>query len=376
MNPLFFSRLLDFTVQKMKTVFLDLLIHFYGALLCLYPQRFRAEFEDEMRAVFSQSLEQAAKQGILSLADTILRECFDAPLTLLRVHRFNWRAKEKATSDSIAGFSPVPGFSLPPPSPDGRESWMQAGLEISLFLSTGAILILVSYLPLTWPGAGWQRNLGIIGAAIALLPVPGLLAGLVSGLPRWAYPFGGILLGYSVLVAIRFGLLPFLAAFLLASVLLAVVAAVVNSRVRPLPPLLRRMGQSVGSDPSRLSFCVYGVMPLMVIMAYDDAHCNNRTPYFAISVLLMVAGALAYVRSRQTVVQTTALLGGMSLSLWCALLDQAAFMGGLGPWVSSPGPWLAGIGWMLRLWASMTALIAAPFLIGLARRALAPGRGA
>lgn len=321
-----------------------------------------------MRAVFCESLEQAAEQGVLALADTILQELLDAPLTLLRVHRFGWQRKERATGDSMAGFSPVPSLSLPPPSPDGRESWVQAGLEISLFLSMGAILLLVGYLPLAWPGAGWQRNLGIIGTVIALLPVPGLLAGLVSGLPRWTYPFGGLLLGYSFLVAIRFDLLPFLAAFLLASLILAVVAAVVNSRVRPLPASLQRLGQSMGLDWTRLSFCIYGAMPLTIVIAYDDSHYNNRTPYLAISVLLMVAGAFAYVRTRRTLLQMTALLGGMSLSLWCALLDRAYFMGGLESWLFSPGPWLAEIGWMLKIWASVTALILAPCLIGLARR--------
>lgn len=376
MNPLFFGGLLDFTNWKMKAKVSGLLIRFYSALLRLYPRRFRTEFEDEMRAVFSQSLEQAARQGILSLAGAGLWEWLDAPLILLRVYRFSWKVKEKATSDSTAGFPPVSSSSLPPPSPDGRESWMQAGLEVSLFLSMGTILVLQTYISHTWPVSGWLRNLGSVGAVSLLLPIPLFLVGLARGLPRWAYPFGGILLGHSVLVAIRFDLVPFLLASLSASVLLAVAAVVVNSQYRPLPPSLQRMGQSIGSEWTRLSFCIYGVMPLMITTAFDDARYNNRTPYLAISVLLMVAGAFAYVRSRRTVPQMTALLGGMSLSLWCALLDQACFMGGLESWISSPGPWFAGIGWTLKLWASMAALILAPFLIGLAHRILATGRAA
>jgi len=363
---LFFRGLSDFTGQKTKALSLDLLIRFYCALLRLYPQRFRAEFEDEMRAVFSKSLEQAAKQGILALASVSLREWLHAPLTLLRVHCFSWKKKEKSTSDSTAGSLPVPSSSLP--SPDGRASWMQAGLEVSLFLSMGVILVLQTYLPLTRPVSGPPRSLGSIGTIILLLSIPPFLVGLARGLPRWAYPFGGILLGYSFLVAARFNLLPFLAALLLASVVLAVAAAVVHSRYRPLPPLLQRMGQSIGLDWTRLSFCIYSVMPLMITTAFDDARYNNRTPYLAISVLLMVAGAFAYIRSRRTVLQMTALLGGMSLSFGCALLDRAYFMGGLGSWLSSPSPRLAEIGWMLRLWANGTALLLAPFLIGLARR--------
>ncbi|MBL7063771.1 MAG: hypothetical protein ISS49_06110 [Anaerolineae bacterium] len=114
----------------------------------------------------------------------------------------------------------------------------------------------------------------------------------------------------------------------------------------------------------------------MITTAFDDARYDNRTPYLVISVLLMVAGAFAYIRSRRTVLQMTALLGGMSLSFWCALLDQATFFGGLASWFSSPGSWLAEIGWMLKLWANVTALMLVPFLIRLAHRALAPGRAA
>lgn len=356
----------------------------YELLLRLYPRHFRDEFAREMRAVFSESLDQAAKQGILALVGVGLRELIDAPLTLMRVHWFNWKKKGKATSGSTARFPPVPSSSLPLPSPDGHESWMQAGLEISLFLSMGVVLALQTYFPLTWPACGPAdrpvsgplRGMGSINTAILLLPALGFLVGLARGLPRWAYPFGGILLGYGFLAAIRFDMLSFLIASLLAFVVLAIAAAVVNARVRPLPPLLRRLGQSMGLDWTRLSFCIYGVMPLMITTAFDDARCNNRTPYLVISVLLMVAGALAYIRSRRTVLQITALLGGMSLSLWCALLDQSHFIGGLESWLSSPGSWLAEIGWMLKLWANVTALILAPFLIRLAHRALAPGSAA
>jgi hypothetical protein len=200
--------------------------------------------------------------------------------------------------------------------------------------------------------------------------------GLARGLPRWAYPFGGILLGYSFLAAVRFDLLAFLAAFLMASAVLALAAAVVNSRVRPLPPSLQRLGQSIGLDSTRLSFCIYGVMPLMIALAFDDARYNNRTPYLAISVVLMVAGAFAYIRSRRTVLQMIALLGGMSLSVGCALFDHAYWTAGLGSWISSPGPWLAEIGWIMKLWAIGTVGILAPFLLGLARRTLTPGRAA
>jgi len=358
----------------MKTRFSSLLVHFYSTFLRLYPQGFRAEFEDEMRVVFSESLEQAARRGLLSLADTGLREMRCAPLTLVRVHWFSWK-KRGGMGDSAAGFSPVSGSFLPPPPPDGRESWAQAGLEAGLFLLVGSLLVLLTYFPPGRPVSGLLCSPGGGGMLFFLLAAAGFLFGLARGLPRWGYPFGGVLLGYSLLGAIRFDVLPFLVAFLLAFVFLAVAAAVVHSRCRPLPPALRRVWQSVGLDWSRLSWCVYGVMPLLIAYAFDDSRCDNRTPFLALSVLFMVAGGFVYIRSRGAVLQMTALLGGVSLSLFCALLDRI-FLGGLEAGLSFPGLWPAEIGWMVNLWAGVTVLVLAPFLIMPLHRALIPGRAA
>ena len=90
------------------------LTHLYGLLVRLYPRRFRAGFEDELRAVFAAMLDQAAQQGIVALASLGLRELFDAPLAILRVYRSSWQKRARAT-----GHFPVSSPSLPRPSPDG-----------------------------------------------------------------------------------------------------------------------------------------------------------------------------------------------------------------------------------------------------------------
>ena len=117
-------------------------------------------------------------------------------------------------------------------------------------------------------------------------------------------------------------------------------------------------------------------MPLLITTAFDDSYFNNRSPYLAISVMFMLAGAFAYIQSRRTVLQMSVLLGGMSLSFMCALSDQAYLISELDFWISSPSSWLAEIGWMLKLWVNVTALILASLLIRLAHRALVPGRAA
>jgi hypothetical protein len=343
------------------------LVRSYRALLCLYPSSYRAEFEDEMRAVHAQVLEEAVCRGIVPLAKAGLREWFSVPRALLRVHRLSWWARARAIVGR-ARPSLVPSAPLPPPAPDGRVSWSQAGLEASLFFAMAALLLLRTYLALPLPTTGSPYGPygpdGIDGVVLLLSVLP-FTIGLARGLPRWAYPFGGILLAYCVVAAFRFRAWPLLLAFLLAALLLAAAAAIVHVFVRPLPPYLRRICRSVRRDWTRLSFCVYGAMPLLIAVAFDDGRHDNRTPYLALSALLMLAGAAVYIRSRRVALQVAALLGGMSLSLCCALLDQACLAGGL-----------VDVRWMLMLWARVTALIASPALIGLAWRALDARRAA
>jgi hypothetical protein len=338
----------------------QVLTRLYVSLVRLYPCRFRARFEDEMRAVFAATLDQAAKQGMSTLANLCLRELCDAPLAILRVYGSSWQKRIGAMRHSL-----VPTPSLPQPSPDGRVSWMQVGLEVSLFLLMGAILTLPTYLPPAQAAPVPQVGRGDDSAIWVLLVVPLFVAGLARGLPRWAYPSGGMVLGYILLAAIRFRQLPALVATALAFAVLTTAAMGVHFWIRPLPAWLRRLGQSTGNDWTRLSFCFYGAMPLTIAAAFDNAYLDNRTPYLAMAALSMVAGALVYARSRRIVAQMSALLGGTMLCFVCALLDHVHLSARI-----------AECGWLIRLWASVSALTCAPLLLGLAWRAWTPKRAA
>jgi hypothetical protein len=243
---------------------------------------------------------------------------------------------------------------------------------LSLFLVAGLLLIAVTYLPSAGPSPGWMHDLGFLGKAVMPLTLPIILIGLVWGLPRWAYPFGGLLLGYQVLRANQSGLWPFLVAMLLAYAILATVALITNPRPSPLPAPLRRIGQSFSLDWTRLSFGAYGAAPLAIIIAFDDGHTNSRTPYLALSVLAMIACALIYCRSSQTSVRVGALLGGITFSFMAAWLNNVAFSGSSGDWIAESNPGHAEIVWMLRLWVLWMALILTPGLLSAAGRAVRP----
>jgi hypothetical protein len=62
----------------------------FEILIHLYPRAFRAEFQDEICAVFSESIEESANQGFLPLCRVCLRECLDLPGAILLQHWRQW----------------------------------------------------------------------------------------------------------------------------------------------------------------------------------------------------------------------------------------------------------------------------------------------
>jgi hypothetical protein len=84
----------------------------------------------------------------------------------------------------------------------------------------------------------------------------------------------------------------------------------------------------------------------------------------ALSILVLVLGALLYTRSRRGTVQTATLLFASTTSLFCALFNLAYFRGGLLGWLSTSTSWMGNVGWLLQLWGTMLALLITPQFVG------------
>ena len=257
---------------------------------------------------------------------------------------------------------------LSPAPPDGRDSWRQVFWELSLFIATALLLILVTYLPLGGVKAGWQRDAEFLGKVITPLTLPFLLLGLARGLPRWAYPFGGLLLSYSGFLAGQTGLWMFMTIMLFVSSVLVIATILTDPQPSRLPVLIRRIGQSLSLDWTRLSFGIFGAMPLIIMMAFDDAHTNSRTPYFAFSVLAMIVSALIYCRSRESTMQITILLTGLTFSIWGAWMDKVSFVGGLMNWTTVTAYGIESLVWIATLWIQWAAFILFPAIFILFNR--------
>ena len=353
------------TGDRMRSYFTNSLTLFYRLLLHVYPPAYRVEFADEMYDTFMEGAEEADAQG--RLGRFLVRELRDVPGELARLYWDESMTKLQAALRILQNVAAT--SDLPPAPPDGRESWRQVFWELSLFMMTAILLILITYLPFSGVNAGWQRDSEFLGKVIMPLTVPCLLFGLARGLPRWAYPFGGLLVGYQVFISYQSSLWLFLFTMLLAFVVLAIVEVITNPQAGLLPLPLRRIGQSLSVDWTRLSFGLFGAMPLIIILAFDDAQVNNRTPYLAFSVLATVACALIYCRSREKTLQITALLAGLTFSICGAWLDKVSFVHSLTDWVIVPSAGMEKSIWLLQLWIQWGLLILSPALLVLLGRA-------
>jgi hypothetical protein len=341
----------------------------FHLLLQVYPRDFSEIFGDEMRRVFVAGARDASREG--RLGRFFLRELSDAPRGLVKAHAYGWKQKWETGIRALRSAASTAG--LPPLPPDGRHSRRQALLETGLFLLTALLLIWGTYRPPTGLSPGWHRDLDFLGRVITPVALPVFLLGLVRGLPRWAYPFAGLLLAHAALTTGP-GIWIFLAANLLAGLLLGMAALATNPEPVFLPAPVRRIGQSLAADWTRLSFALYGALPLLILAAFDDGFTNNRTPYLALAAAAMAAGAWVYARATGRRLQIGGLLLGTMAAVWAAWLDRSAFGVGLANWAAVPHGRPEDYVWLLRLWLTWTALILLPALPSLVGRTLRPLR--
>ena len=331
----------------------------YRLVLYAYPREYTDVFEDEMQNTFMEGVDDARLQK--TLGRFLFHELSNIPKSLATAYWNGWMGK---VWNGIHILEEVASSSdLPPAPPDGRESWQQAVLETSPFLLGGLLLIFTTYLPLHSLHAGWQHDLGFLGKMVVPVAFSFLFIGLLRGLPRWAYPFGGLLLGYQGMMAHQNGLSLFLLLMVLIALLLAIASIVTNPYPSRLSTPMRRITQSLSQDWTRFSFAFYGAMPLVILQAFDDSHYDNRTPYLACSVLAMIVCAFLYCRSRDRQLQISFLLLGVTLSIWGAWLDKIAFADGLVNWIMVSSRGTTGDLWILKLWFQWALLVLFPYIV-------------
>jgi hypothetical protein len=325
-----------------------LLLGAFRLLLGLYPSAYRAEFADEMVFVYEQVLLRAARRGRLELLVESCHEFYSLPGVILRLHAGQIPEAIRRIARHGPGWIAAWLTSLPPTDRDGRTSWKQALLELLVFAIIGGILLMELYLRQST--AGWENPMFRIATyliAAGFLPV-----GILQGMPRWAYPVVGLILGYSAASAVNSSFTVLYIFFLAAAIVLVIAAARLPLRTGAVQDeRLQHMGAGLSAGSERLAFGVYGLLPLLLVVAYDHSYLPGQTPAVLVSVTFMLLGALGFSRSHNKLLSLVALVGGLTFSLFAAFTELLYLRGGL---------WQNDLVWMLGLWlAPLTLLLIA-----------------
>jgi hypothetical protein len=365
------------------------LARLYGRLLHLYPRAYRQEYDSEMQSVFELTADEADRRGLLSLLNLCLRELRNLPGAIVHEH---WRHARRHAEDATMTEWPDNGHvrdNLKEPHDAAPGSWTDrpcpwvgtlAGLIPFLFIGLWSIVLaLLAFPPPLWQLIAYVGPL-VAGYVIALI---GLGVGWAQGFPRWSYAYVLCVPLFSLYLSIAAWTTilpyPYLLCLPLFSGLipLAAMAIVVLVVTRSRPPLTR-LATNAWRDWTRISFALYGLVPILVWLAFDEVEDRFVLPFMIALTLILAGGALAYLRSTRAWQRVTALLTGTVLARVVATTGSRVY------WNTHPEPWMTGppVRWPDIVRASATggallvALLFAPALLGLLRRWVGSPRAA
>jgi hypothetical protein len=275
----------------------DLLIDGYLRLLRIFPARYRAEYGPELEFVIRQLVEESARKGSLPLVGLAWRELRDLPVAILREH-VKERRRHKMKADTY-------GNSLKEPV----SGWK------TLAAFTPFLIVLLYQLMDLLQIWRWIHESGVailLIGLVSILLVP-VVSGTARGLPRWALPSMGFLVGIiseqifnswvdtlppqfhlssvgeEISFAVRVDSI-YYGQILLLSALLVLGTAWL--------PSFRAFQRSLRRDWSTLSFLLYG-SALVGFLRFDSY--KGSEPCRLASLLILAAGVWVYLyRSRPT----------------------------------------------------------------------------
>jgi len=190
------------------------------------------------------------------------------------------------------------------------------------FLATGCALLIAA-----WPQGliDLPSSVNSVAAMLAayLVAVAGFGIGWVKGFPRWSYPYGA----YAFVFALYWMSVATPDVTILnhtfernelwgwrAWVPLLTVVAVAIMVTRSAQPVIRSV-RDIRRDWTRLSFAIYGLMPLFVGLCFDEVSNIYEFPFTLMATVILVCGAFAYMHSRQTPPRALSLLIGASVTM-------------------------------------------------------------
>ena len=252
-----------------------------------------------MQEVFSQGLAEARITGGQRLWVLILREACDLPRLALREHLHDSKLPRYVPAGD------------PPPTEPPTPRWA-VGTSLSLFVIPALLILITKVLP--------PNISSILAVLLVGILVASIVAGLIKGLPAWSLPFLGVVISFIGVYGVQTmvesvlapawmslfeqlthteALLPRLTWQFIRSghsafcILLVLAGLMIVLRLfSPTRPFYDRLTQ----DRPQLSFILYGAIPLIVLIDFDEYRFDE--PFTAALYLALAAGAWGYLHYR------------------------------------------------------------------------------
>jgi len=332
------------------------LIWLYSALLGLYPQGFRNEFAEEMQTVFRDSVHEAVREGILSLANLCLREFSGLPFHVLREFLHELQGKELVMVRE--DFSNV------------HATIGQVVMGTFLFFLFSLILIMFE-LPTALFDLEWFTIVGgSLFGILLILPAIGFGIGWAQGFPRWSYPYVGmaLLMAFYIQNASTPGLklfgIPIFGRELWgwrAWAPLGIAFIITLGISRSFKPLMSFF-TNLWNDWSIPSYFMVSAVPMLVMIAFDEID-RIYSLYFMIPFgVLLVGMVVFYLQGRNAWQRVLALTVGI-----IAIIFPAAW-GSTSYWLPRNGMYSSGAQTMWSQALIVTIVMLLPAWLELIRR--------
>lgn len=330
----------------------------YAVLVRLYPQSFRVEFEEEMRAVFTQALVEAAGWGWTALVTVWLRELRGLPTALFGEY---WSTiRDQSRRKSMERIRNSNGHESAHSDVITTSSFGQALLGALPFLAFGLACILSK------KGNPLPYHRGYNFPVFYLLTLLGLGVGWARGFPRWSYAYLGWALVFAwlwtgiVINGLDWGVWIWIPFFLT-----IITALLLTRSLRP----LRQLATGIWRDWTSLSLGVY-IFFSSALLLYDENHHPHLLVFMIASTIAIAGGAWGYMRGRRPSHRIFALEISVILAIAVSRISEATWdwraYYGL-PATTETFWYTTARGWILPT-LSVAVLLLSPALLNLVRR--------
>ncbi len=276
------------------------ILRIYRGLLRLYPGTHHEIYAEEMEEVFDRVVEDKEMEGKKPLLRLLWHELRDLPRLL---------------AGAYTRLRPV-------------------GMGMLFFIVLSFFLALME-IPREWKLGDWltQSEAGNLMWIWILFPYIGMCIGWIKGFPRWAYPYVGYSLLFSLYMTqvatpgLKFASYVFSshevwgARAWIPFGLAALVALLVTRSLRPVAKFFVNLWQ----DWTILSYTLFGFMPLLIMIMFDEmGHLFSFISMIILGVVMLVTATL-YLTAQTQRQRVLAMLVGIPVTVALTVLGPIIY---------------------------------------------------